>query len=193
MANPYQRNELNFIYRNGCAKEASKKIRDGKNKKEHIKEIMRVKGKPDTIEVIEEKRLQWYGHVKRMPEDRIPKLIMDWIPRERRKRRRPRKTWVEGVQAAMTTRNLEPDQWRNREEWRLVSGRRRQMLKNRTDRNFYTVFMVRSASFNISTLSRYENLQNPEALLDTNCPPPPPPPPPHKKKKQNREQTTEKS
>ena len=36
---------------------------------------------------------------------------------------------MEGVQAAMTTRNLEPDQWRNREEWRLVSGRRRQLLK----------------------------------------------------------------
>ena len=34
----------------------------------------------------------------------------------------------EGVQAAMTTENLEPDQWRNSEEWRLVSGRRRQLL-----------------------------------------------------------------
>ena len=32
---------------------------------------------------------------------------------------------MEVAQAAMTTRNLEPDQWRNREEWRLVSGRRR--------------------------------------------------------------------
>jgi len=29
----------------------------------------------------------------------------------------------------MTTRNLEPDQWRNREEWRLVSGRWRQLFK----------------------------------------------------------------
>jgi hypothetical protein len=38
------------------------------------------------------------------------------------------KTWMEGVKAAMTTRNLEPDQWRNREEWRLVSGRWRQLL-----------------------------------------------------------------
>ena len=55
----------------------------------------------------------------------------DWIPREKRKRGRPRKTWMAGVQAAMTTRNLEPDQWRNREEWRLVYGRRRQLLKNR--------------------------------------------------------------
>jgi len=69
-----------------------------------------------------------------MPEEKIPKLIMDWIPRERRKRGRPRKTWMEGVQTATTTRNLETIQWRKREEWRLVSGRRRQLLKNRTVR-----------------------------------------------------------
>ena len=43
---------------------------------------------------------------------------------------RQRKSWMEEVQTAMTTRNLEPDQWRNREEWRLVSGRQRQLLKN---------------------------------------------------------------
>jgi len=91
------------------------------------------KGKPDVIDIIEQKRLQWYGHVKRMSEERIPKLIMDLIPGERRKTGRPRKTWMEEVQAAMTTRNLEPDQWINREEWRLVSGRRRQVLKNRTN------------------------------------------------------------
>jgi hypothetical protein len=72
---------------------------------------MGVKGKPD---VTERKRLHWYGHVKRMPEERIPELIMEWIPRERTERGRPRKTWMEGVQAAMTARNLEPDQWRNR-------------------------------------------------------------------------------
>jgi hypothetical protein len=63
-----------------------------------------------------------------MPEERIPKLIMECIPEEGRKRGRRRNTWMEGVQAAMTTRNLEPDQWRNRDEWRLVSGRRRQLL-----------------------------------------------------------------
>ena len=75
---------------------------------------MGVKGKPDIIDIIEKKRLQWCGDVKRMPEARIPKLIMEWLPLERRKRGRPRKMWMEGVQAAMTKRNLEPDQWRNR-------------------------------------------------------------------------------
>jgi hypothetical protein len=72
--------------------------------------------------------LQSYGHVKKMPQERIPKLIMKWIPQGRRQIGRPGKTWMKGVQAAMTTRNLEPDQWRNREEWRLVSGRRLQLL-----------------------------------------------------------------
>jgi hypothetical protein len=75
-------------------------------KNEHTKEIMGVRGTPD---IIEKKSLQWYGHVKRMPGERIPKLIMEWILLERRKRGHPRKTWMEGVQAAMTTRNLEPD------------------------------------------------------------------------------------
>jgi hypothetical protein len=42
-------------------------------KNEDIKEIMGVKGKPDIIDIIEQKRPQWYGHVKRMQEERIPK------------------------------------------------------------------------------------------------------------------------
>jgi hypothetical protein len=107
---------------------SARKSRLERIKNERMKEIMGVKGKSDIIDTIQKKRLQWYGHVKRIPEERIPKLIMELIPEERRKRGRHRKTWTEGVQAAMTARNLEPDQWRNREEWRLVFGRRRQLL-----------------------------------------------------------------
>jgi hypothetical protein len=107
---------------------SARKSRMERIKNEYIKEIMGVKEKLDIIDTIEKKRLQRYGHVKRMPEERIPKLVMEWIPLERRKRGRLRKTWMEGVQAVMTTRNLESDQWRNREEWRSVSGRRRQLL-----------------------------------------------------------------
>jgi hypothetical protein len=88
---------------------------------------MGVKGKLDIIDITKKKRLQWYSHVKRMPEERIPKLIMEWIPKERRKRGHSIKTWMGGVQAAMTTRNLEPYQWRNREKRCLVSGRQQQL------------------------------------------------------------------
>jgi hypothetical protein len=95
---------------------SARKSRIERIKIEHIKEIMRVKEKPDIIDIIERKRFQWYGHVKRMQEERLPKLIMGWIPGERTKRGRPRKTWMEGVRAAMKTRHLEADQWLNRKE-----------------------------------------------------------------------------
>jgi hypothetical protein len=54
-------------------------------KNEYTKEIMGVNGTPDIIDIIENKRLQWYGHVKRMPEERIPKLIKKWITEGRKK------------------------------------------------------------------------------------------------------------
>ena len=127
----------NFLLRNGNFPVWFRKLitqsRRERIKNEHTKEIMGVKGKQDIMDSIEKERLQWYGHVKRMPEDRIPKLIMEWTPTERRKSGCPRKTWIEGVQAAMATRNLEPDQWRNREEWSLVCGRWRQLLWSRID------------------------------------------------------------
>jgi hypothetical protein len=111
------------VLRRSARKSRLERINNG-----HMKEIMGVKGKLDIIDIVKKKRLQWYGHVKRMPEERIPKLIMEWIPEERRIRGRPRKTCMEGVQAATTARDLEQGQWINREEWRLVSGRRRQLL-----------------------------------------------------------------
>ena len=80
---------------------SARKSRMERIKNEHKKEIMGVKGNPDIINIIEQKRLQWYGHVKRMLEERIPKLIMEWVRGERRKRGRRRKTWMEGVQGAM--------------------------------------------------------------------------------------------
>jgi hypothetical protein len=68
---------------------SARKSRLEKIKNKNIKEIMGVKGKPDIIDIIEKKNIQWYGHVKRVPEGRIPKLILEWVPAERRKRGRP--------------------------------------------------------------------------------------------------------
>jgi hypothetical protein len=47
-----------------------RKSRMERIKNENIKEIMGVKGTQDIIDIIQKKRLQWYGHVKRMPEER---------------------------------------------------------------------------------------------------------------------------
>jgi hypothetical protein len=113
---------------------SARKSRIERIKNEYIKEIMVVKEKPDIIDIIERKKLQWYDHVKRMQEERLPKLIMEWIPGERRKRGCPRKTWMEGVGSAMKTRHFEADQWLNRKEWCLGSGRWRQLSHDRKDR-----------------------------------------------------------
>jgi hypothetical protein len=54
---------------------SARKSRLERIKNENIKEIMGVKQKPDIINIIEKKRLQWYGHVKRMQEDRLTYLL----------------------------------------------------------------------------------------------------------------------
>jgi hypothetical protein len=76
---------------------SARKSRLEKIKNENIKEIMGVKGKLDIIDIVDKKRLLWYGHVERMPEERISKLILEWVPEERRKRGRPKKNlgWKE--------------------------------------------------------------------------------------------------
>jgi IS5 family transposase len=80
-----------FVLRRSAQKSRMERI-----KNEHIKEIMVVKGKAD---IIEKKKLQWHDHVKRLSEERISKLIMEWIPQERRKRGRPKKRgWKEDKQ-----------------------------------------------------------------------------------------------
>jgi hypothetical protein len=56
---------------------SARKSRIERIKNKHVQEIMGVKEKPDIIDIIERKRLQYYGHVKRMQEERLPKLIME--------------------------------------------------------------------------------------------------------------------
>ena len=46
---------------------SARKSRIERIKNEHIEEIMGVKEKPYIIDIIERKRLQWYGHVNTLP------------------------------------------------------------------------------------------------------------------------------
>jgi hypothetical protein len=91
MANTYQRNKQNLSTEMDMLRRSARKSKMERIKNEHIKEIMGVKENPDIIHIIERKRLQWYGHVKGMQDERIPKLIMEWIPGGK-KRESPRKT-----------------------------------------------------------------------------------------------------
>ena len=90
---------------------------------EDLRERMGMKG--TVVDDIEKRQLTWYGHVRRMPDERLPKQVWDWVPKERRKKGRPRKSWMEGVRKAMSARNLTDQQWGNRDEWKLGTGQRR--------------------------------------------------------------------
>jgi hypothetical protein len=52
------------------------------------------------------KQLVWYGHLKRMDEERLPRRNLNWIPTERRKRGRQKTRWKEDVLRAMEEFNV---------------------------------------------------------------------------------------
>ncbi|KAF2887592.1 hypothetical protein ILUMI_18581 [Ignelater luminosus] len=64
---------------------------------------------PTVIDTNDNRKLRSYGHLRRMGEDIWPKWLLDWNPTQRRRRGRPRRTWIDGVTIAMTQRNL---RWR---------------------------------------------------------------------------------
>jgi hypothetical protein len=75
------------------------------------------------LEVTEEKRLRWFGHVKRMPGKRLPLKILEWEPEGTRRRGRPKERWMDGVRRSMTNHRLTEEDTRDRDRWRkLVLG-----------------------------------------------------------------------
>jgi hypothetical protein len=58
------------------------------------------------LDNIKTKQLQWYGHVQRMEEGRLPKEVMKWRPLGRRKRGGIKLTWTEGIKGLMGGKGL---------------------------------------------------------------------------------------
>jgi len=70
------------------------------------------------LDDIETKQLLWYGQVQRMEESRLPKEDTKWSPPGRRKRGRPKLTWVEGIRGLMGEKGLMEEDWNDRDNWR---------------------------------------------------------------------------
>ena len=56
-----------------------------------------------------------------MAEGRLPRIVLKWIPKQKRARGRPKKNWMEGIRKAMNERNLNECQWEDKKQWSLVS------------------------------------------------------------------------
>ena len=93
---------------------------------EHISEveIRSRSGQRSIIERIKESRWRWYGHVLRMPEDRLPKQTTKWNAEGSRRRGRPKDTWRRTIQREMRLKNLREDDISNlaedRTAWRSL-------------------------------------------------------------------------
>jgi hypothetical protein len=79
---------------------------------------MQVLKKPTIIEIVRLNRLNWFGHVQRMGENRIPKRVLYMNMGTTRLRDRPRNRWQDEV----------------REDGRIVGGEQWQE-KCMTERN----------------------------------------------------------
>ena len=70
-------------------------------------------------------------YIERMAEDRLPKIALKWMPKQKRARERPKKSWMEGIKKAMNERNLNEGQWEDRKQWSLGVGQRRKTFWTR--------------------------------------------------------------
>jgi hypothetical protein len=82
-ANRLLANEMDFWGRS-ARRSRGKKVRNGT-----IRAIMEV-GK-NILEVTEEKWLRWFGNVKRMPGNRLPRTILEWEPEGTRRSEDPKR------------------------------------------------------------------------------------------------------
>ena len=84
------------------------------------------------IDFVERAQLRWYGHVMRMGEEREPKRWLDWRPRGRRPRGRPRKRWLENIDEGLKNRGsslqdvMQYRRYDDRNGWRRLTQTDRQ-------------------------------------------------------------------
>jgi hypothetical protein len=77
------------------------------------------------IKEIEQNQLIWYGHVQRMAEERLPKIALKWMPKQKRAQGRPKKNWMKSIRKATNKINPNEGQWEDKKQRNLSVGQRR--------------------------------------------------------------------
>jgi hypothetical protein len=76
------------------------------------------------IERIQKRGLNWFGHLLRMGDERWPQQMYKWRPQGKRTRGSPKKSWLEGIVTVMKNRGLTFEDARDRQLWKMGTGRR---------------------------------------------------------------------
>jgi hypothetical protein len=69
--------------------------RKDRAKNDEIRRPMRVDG--NIIQELQSSQLTWYEHVQRMADNRLPKQAVQWKPPWRKKKGRPKLTWIDNI------------------------------------------------------------------------------------------------
>lgn len=105
-----------------CLRRCCKPSREDRVRSEEIKRKM--EANTNITSDIEEKQVKCYGHIIRMDDTRIRKGVCNKRSPGRKKKVKLKQTWFKGIQEAMATRNLGPENWNDRTIWNLESGKR---------------------------------------------------------------------
>jgi transcription termination factor 2 len=77
---------------------------------------------PDIVTEIKVRRLEWLGHVVRMEDTRLPKMVFNAKPEGRRGVGRPRLRWLDDVEAYIKALGVK--RWKikaqDRKEWSAI-------------------------------------------------------------------------
>ena len=104
-------------------------------------DVLKRAGISALIDIIATKRLRWFGHVSRMPDDRLPNYLLDWKPKDgKRSRGRPRKTlndvYVEDAEKRLDISGLTIDCMKmlaaDRKGWRTTTRQSCMIQRNDT-------------------------------------------------------------
>ncbi|KAG7310779.1 hypothetical protein JYU34_003595 [Plutella xylostella] len=87
---------------------------------EYIRGSMKV---APIVEKMKSHRLSWFGHVMRREDDYVTKKVLEMRPEGRRKRGRPRKTWLDCVKENMRECGVNEDMTEDRVKWRDMTNK----------------------------------------------------------------------
>ena len=93
----------------------------GKTRKDHVRnQLIQEDAKVCQMSTFpRQKRLNWYGHIRRREED-LEKKMMDMVVPGKRRRRRPRRRWIDNNREDMNRYELTADMTENRQYWKMM-------------------------------------------------------------------------
>ena len=105
-------------------------------------ELRKLVGVEPITTVIRSGRLRWYGHVMRKSDEDWVKKCMEYRVEGRRPVGRPRRTWLESVEADMAELEIDKEDAHDRRKWRKnVRKRKSNTIGKRTINNNIYIYI----------------------------------------------------